>query len=111
VGHENHNNLHMDLKSQKSLRRYCELGELLDELARKRGVCGPYLIAQHVEEATDFAIPGSSVSAFLYGDSRPKVGPTGGFLSAFAEAFSLSDEERQQLAMTYSYPDHADWWD
>ncbi len=77
---------------------YSKLGKLLDLLARRRSVRGPYAIAQRVSD-TGHKVSGQAVSKHLYGESRPRPP----FLSAFAEAFALTPEERGELAWTYTY--------
>lgn len=62
---------------------YCELGKLLDSLARDHDVRGPYNIASYVEDAPGYEVSGQLVSKYLYGKSRPKPE----FVEAFADAF------------------------
>ncbi len=78
---------------------YGELGKLMDSLARKRDVRGPYNIAHVVTSVTGHRVTGQAVSRYFYGDSRP--GPA--FISAFAQAFDLNREERDALAWLYTY--------
>jgi hypothetical protein len=78
---------------------YCELGKLLDILARSRDVRGPYQIAQHLEYANGYEVSGQAVSKYLYGN----IGPKRAFVEAFADAFGLSEQERFELAWTYAY--------
>jgi hypothetical protein len=78
---------------------YGELGKLMDSLARTRDVRGPYNIAQLVTDVTGHRVTGQAVSRYFYGDSRP--GPA--FISAFAQAFELTKEERDELAWLYTY--------
>ncbi len=80
-------------------RPYCELGKLIDLLARSRDVRGPYNIAQYVQERTDYSLSGAAVSKHLYGDSVPRRR----FLVAFANAFELTEQERRELAWLYAY--------
>ena len=78
---------------------FCELGKLLDALARSRGVHGPYNISHHIESVSGHTMSGQAVSKSLYGNSRPKRG----FIAAFADAFELTLQERIELAWVYAY--------
>lgn len=77
-------------------RPYSELGKLLDALARERDVRGPYQIAHFIKDVTGYEVSGQSVSKYLYGEQSPKSA----FISAFAEAFELTRQERHALAWT-----------
>jgi predicted transcriptional regulator len=84
---------------------YCELGRILDDLSRDRDVRGPYNIAHQVQNATGFEVSGQVVSQYLYGRFSPKRE----FITAFAEAFELTPQERGKLAWVYAYdsrPEH-----
>jgi hypothetical protein len=78
---------------------YCELGKMLDDLARERGVRGPYNIANHVENVTGHEVSGQVLSKYLYGEYVPKRE----FMKAFTEAFTLTLRERSELAWVYTY--------
>ena len=78
---------------------YCELGNLLDALARDRAVRGPYNIASYLKDAAGYEVSGQAVSKYLYGHSEPRAA----FVEAFAEAFSLTPRERAELAWVYAY--------
>ncbi len=78
---------------------YCELGKMLDDLARERGVRGPYNIANHVGNVTGYEVSGQMVSQYFYGRSFPKRQ----FIVAFAEAFKLTSQVRGELAWVYVY--------
>jgi hypothetical protein len=78
---------------------YCELGKMLDDLARERGVRGPYNIANHVENVTGHEVSGQLLSKYLYGEYVPKRE----FVRVFAEAFTLTPRERSELAWVYTY--------
>ena len=80
-------------------RPYSELGKLLDALARERDVRGPYDITRHLRGATGHEVSGQSLSKYMYGDQLPKRA----FVSAFAEAFELTPQERAELAWVYAY--------
>src|SRR3712207_411125 len=60
---------------------YCELGKLLDNLARDRAVRGPYNIAAYLKDAADYEVSGQAISKYLYGHSQPKQE----FVGVFAE--------------------------
>ena len=80
-------------------KRYCELGKMLDDLARERDVRGPYNIAKHIEDVIGYEVSGQVLSKYLYGDSVPKSG----FMRAFSDAFELTARERSELAWVYTY--------
>ncbi len=80
-------------------RPYCELGKLLDALARERYVRGPYQIARRLEEAAGYPTSGQSVSKYMYGEQSPKQE----FIDAFSQVFGLDPQERCELAWTYAY--------
>jgi hypothetical protein len=84
---------------------YCELGKLLDNLARDRAVRGPYNIAAYLKVAADYEVSGQVISKFLYGHSRPKQE----FMGVFAEAFRLTPQERAELAWGYAYGSPLPW--
>jgi hypothetical protein len=88
---------------------YCELGKVLDALARERDVRGPYKIADYLKEVVGYRLSGQGVSKYMYGMSTPKRE----FIEAFAEAFELTLRERVELAWVYAYNsrlDLADSW-
>lgn len=78
---------------------YCELGKMLDDLARDRDVRGPYYIAYQLQNATGYEASGQAVSQYMYGKSFPKRE----FIDAFAETFELTPQERGTLAWVYAY--------
>ncbi len=78
---------------------YCELGKLLDNLARDRAVRGPYNIAAYLKDAADYEVSGQTISKYLYGHSQPKQE----FVGVFADAFRLTPQERAKLAWSYAY--------
>ena len=80
-------------------RPYCELGKVLDALARSRDVRGPYNIASYLRDVAGFEVSGQAVSKYLYGESWPKHA----FIGAFTEALNLTSEERSKLAWVYTY--------
>jgi hypothetical protein len=90
--------------SARTDKPYSELGKVLDSLARKREVRGPYNIAHRVTAVTRYKVTGQAVSHYFYGNSRPKRE----FVSAFAEAFDLTTEERDALAWLYTYGSNPD---
>ncbi len=84
---------------------YCQLGKMLDDLARGRDVRGPYNIAQYVQGITGYEVSGQMVSQYMYGRSFPKRE----FIKAFAGGFELTPQERGKLAWVYAYdsrPEH-----
>ena len=85
-------------------RPYCELGKVLDALARNRDVRGPYNIASHVLETTGYEVSGQAVSKYMYGESVPKRG----VIKAFTDAFELTSYERAELAWLYTYGSRSD---
>jgi hypothetical protein len=78
---------------------YSQLGELLDSMARKRNVRGPYAVAKHITATVEHQISGQAVSRIFYGENYPRPS----FIAAFAQAFELSIEERDRLAWLYIY--------
>ena len=84
---------------------YCELGNLLDNLARDRAVRGPYNIASYLKDAAGYEVSGQVVSKYLYGHSQPKQE----FMGAFADAFNLTPQERAELAWGYAYGSPLPW--
>ena len=78
---------------------YCELGKLLDILARERDIRGPYAIAEYLKDSNAYNTSGQAISKYMYGHSWPKPS----FITVFAEAFELSRQERSELAWTYAY--------
>ena len=92
------------VKTSGKDRPYCELGKMLDALARNRDVRGPYNIAYHVREATGFEVSGQTISKYLYGEYLPKRE----FIKAFTVAFELTSYERAELAWLYTYGSRSD---
>jgi hypothetical protein len=90
--------------STRTDKPYRELGTLMDDIARKRDVRGPYNIARRVTSATGYKVSGQAVSRYFYGESWPKPA----FVSAFARAFALTKEERDALAWLYTYGPNPD---
>ncbi len=84
---------------------YCELRNLLDNLARYRAVRGPYNIASYLKDAAGYKVSGQVVSKYLYGHSQPKQE----FVGAFADAFNLTPQERAELAWGYAYGSPLPW--
>ena len=85
-------------------RPYCELGKMLDALARERKVRGPYNIAQYIQNVTGYEVSGQVLSKYLYGENVPKPE----FVRAFVEAFELTSYERAELAWLYTYGSRSD---
>ena len=84
---------------------YCELGKVLDTLARDHDVRGPYNIARYVQNATGYEVSGQAISKYLYGHSQPKAE----FVEAYADAFRLTPQERAELAWSYTYGFQLPW--
>ncbi len=80
-------------------RPYSALGEVIDELARKRNVRGPQRIANYMKARLGEAPTGAAVSKWVHGDSRP----TRENMQRFADAFELSDEEKITLSFAFTY--------
>ena len=80
-------------------RPYSAFGEVLDELARKRNVRGPYMIANHMKARFPEAPTGMAVSKWMYGDASP----TRENVQRFADAFELSKGERITLSFAFTY--------
>lgn len=80
-------------------RPYSALGEVIDELTRKRNVRGPHAIANYMKSRLGEAPTGAAVSKWMYGDSRP----TRENMQRFAGAFELSKTEKITLSFAYTY--------
>jgi len=79
---------------------YSELGNVMDELARKRNVRGPYNVGKYVREKTGRGPKqGSAWSQIFYGKSHP----TPQTMRAFTDAFELTKEEVDALARAYMF--------
>jgi hypothetical protein len=81
---------------------YSQLGKILDDLARRRDVRGPYNIARHVMSVSSYEASGQAVSKYMYGKSLPKPA----FIKAFAQTFELTPQEQVELAWVYAYGSH-----
>jgi hypothetical protein len=78
---------------------YKELGDLLSSIAQRRHVYEPHAIAEHLKEAAGHEVSHHTLAEYLYGAHFPEPE----FFCAFAQAFSLTVEERRNLAWTYIY--------
>ncbi len=85
---------------------YSELGSVMDELARRRNVRGPYNVGGYVWEKTGRGPKpnkrgqaSSAWSQIFYGESHPKTDT----VKAFVDAFELTPEERRWLADVYLF--------
>ncbi len=79
---------------------YSDLGAVMDELARKRNVRGPYNVCRFVRDRTGMGPKsGSAWSEIFYGKSHP----TPATMKAFTEAFELSEGEVDALARAYMF--------
>lgn len=81
---------------------YSRLGNVLDELARKRNVRGPGKIARYVRERTGEGPNGSAWHQILTGQTKQ---PAAKNIELFAQACELTYEERVHLALVYSFPE------
>jgi hypothetical protein len=75
------------------------LGDVLGELVRVRLADTPKAIASHIVEATGDEFNHQEITLYLQGTDTPPQR----FISTFAEAFSLTIEERRRLAWVYSF--------
>jgi hypothetical protein len=80
-------------------RPYSALGEVIDELARKRNVRGPQRISNHIKARLGEAPTGTTVGKWMHGDSRP----TRENMQRFADAFELSEGEKVTLSFAFAY--------
>lgn len=78
---------------------YSALGDVLDEIARKRSVRGPYNVAKHVKQETGDGPGGSHWSQIFYGKKEPSPR----VMKRFALAFRLDVEEEEKLATAYLF--------
>ncbi len=78
---------------------YRDLGNLLAGMALKRLARDPSTIGERIAETTDHAVDPQEVLDYLEGARCP----TPKFIPAFAEAFSLTVEERRRLAWVYTF--------
>lgn len=83
---------------------YRDLGKLLAVMALKRATCDPFAVAQRIVETTDHAFDPQEVLDYLEGARCPNPR----FLPAFADAFSLTTEERKKLAWVYTFSEPPD---
>ncbi len=76
------------------------LGKVLDEMAARRGVRGPYNVADHVRQETGEGPGGSAWSQIFSGSTyRPRRE----VIITFAKAFKLSPEELHRLAHVFTF--------
>lgn len=78
---------------------YSPLGDVLDEIARKRQVRGPYNLEHYIREKTGDSPGGSHWSQVFYGkkDASPRA------MKRFALAMNLTPEEEEKLATAYLF--------
>jgi hypothetical protein len=74
-------------------------GKVIDELAGKRNVRGPYNIAKRMKSRFPDAPSGVSVAKWMYGDATPRPES----LQVFAQAFDLDEHEKMRLALAHTY--------
>ena len=80
-------------------RQYSPLGKLIDRLARERDVRGPLALTEFVRQRTGEGPSRSAWSQFLFGDIKP----TAKTMTLFVIAFELTEEERVELALVYTF--------
>lgn len=80
-------------------RSYVRLGNHLAAIAAERRAGEPRTIASSMERATGHAVSHQEISSYLEGEGLPSPR----FMRAFAEAFSLTREERRRLAWMYTF--------
>jgi hypothetical protein len=80
-------------------RPYSPLGNVLDRLAAKRNIRGPYNVGKYVRVKTGGKGPGESAWSEIFRGSHPRPGA----IEAFTEAFELSDAEKAELAWIYTF--------
>ena len=81
-------------------RPYTALGEVINVVAQKRNVRGPFRIHNYMKARLGENVPGGvAISKWMYGDSDPEKEN----LQKFAEAFELSKDERIRLAWAAIY--------
>jgi hypothetical protein len=68
-------------------------------LAQRRYAHDHYSIAEHLKEAAGYEVSHHTLAEYLYGAALPEPE----FFCAFAQTFSLTVEERRNLAWTYIY--------
>lgn len=78
---------------------YPPLGQVIDELARKRGIIGPQAISQHLWKHEQYDVSDESIHEFMHGYDRPQ----NDFNNAFKDAFELTEDEEQDYAWAYAY--------
>lgn len=81
-------------------RPYSSLGKVMDELARKRNIRGPYNVGNYVRATTgEGPTSGSAWSQIFYGESHPMPKT----MQAFTRAFELGEEEVDALSRAYMF--------
>jgi hypothetical protein len=78
---------------------YNELGNLLASLAQEHHAHDPYAIVQYLGNSVGYTVSPHMLQSYLYGAALPEPES----FCAFAKAFSLTVEERRNLAWTYIY--------
>lgn len=80
---------------------YSELGEVMDEIARKRNVRGPYRVGNYVEMVMGESPVGSHWSQIFYGQRHPSTQVMHLFMNAFG--VERESEEGVRLATAYLF--------
>jgi hypothetical protein len=78
---------------------YKELGDLLASLAQRRYAHDHYSIVELLKEAAGYEVSHHTLAEYLYGAALPEPE----FFCVFAQAFSLTVQERRALAWLYCY--------
>lgn len=78
-------------------RPYSGLGEVLDRLARRRNVRGPYRVANYITEELGTGSEGSHWSQIFHGEKNPSRKT----LREFRRAFQLDDQEIAELGSVF----------
>lgn len=80
---------------------YSELGQVLDELARKRKIRGPYKLANYIRRRMGHGPNGSAWSQIYRGETGHPQPRT---IQLFVEALGLTPEEKAVVADAYLFP-------
>jgi hypothetical protein len=79
---------------------YSDLGDVMDAIARRHNVRGPYNVGNYVLAKTGKGPKrGSAWSQIFYGQSHP----TQKTMDAFLDAFPMTEEEVSALARAYLF--------
>jgi hypothetical protein len=84
-----------------TIKEYSPLGDVLDELARKRSVRGPTRVAHFIREQTGDGPNPSAWHQIFAGETKQ---PTSKNLELFALAFELNHDEMVRVALANTFP-------